>query len=158
LGRWEMVPDGGAGRRRPPRHGAAGVMLEADRVMACDRDPCRLSCSGCTTSRRNAALCAIPMTRISAPSRGRGMYDLTGRTTMPAVAEILCQRCGALTNAPAESHGASSVSLCLCGGVRQVVRIVRQRREESSSDPFAAERKVHHTADSPARGRLAHLR
>lgn len=55
---------------------------------------------------------------------------------MPAVAEMLCQRCGALTHAPTLA-GRSAVARCSCGGVRQVVRMVRHA---SLSAPSAADR------------------
>jgi hypothetical protein len=55
---------------------------------------------------------------------------------VPAVAEMLCQRCGALTHAPTLA-GRSAVARCNCGGVRQVVRMVRHA---SLSPPSATDR------------------
>jgi hypothetical protein len=48
-------------------------------------------------------------------------------TSMPAIAEILCQRCGARTEA-VTLRACASVTPCLCGGVRQVVRITPSQR------------------------------
>jgi hypothetical protein len=46
---------------------------------------------------------------------------------MPAIAHMVCQSCGAHSEGSASSHG-SSVTRCWCGGIRQVVRIVRHAR------------------------------
>ena len=65
---------------------------------------------------------------------------------MPTVAQILCHKCGALTEATA-THGDSSVSACPCGGVRQVVRIVHHRRRSQSVDRGDLELSVQQRAD-----------
>jgi hypothetical protein len=43
---------------------------------------------------------------------------------MPAIAHMICHSCGAHSEGLAPSKGASVVR-CRCGGVRQIVRIVR---------------------------------
>jgi hypothetical protein len=65
---------------------------------------------------------------------------------MPAVAEIFCSRCGAYTEAVA-AHGRSTVSPCPCGGVRQVVRIVRHPGGTPPAGPERLERSMRHQAD-----------
>jgi hypothetical protein len=43
---------------------------------------------------------------------------------MPAIAHMICQSCGAHSEGAASRQG-SSAGRCRCGGIRQVVRIVR---------------------------------
>jgi hypothetical protein len=51
---------------------------------------------------------------------------------MPAIAHMICQSCGAHSEGSAFSHG-SAATRCGCGGIRQVVRIVRQARGGASA-------------------------
>jgi hypothetical protein len=68
---------------------------------------------------------------------------------MPAVAEILCQRCGARTEAVL-TDGRASVDPCPCGGLRQVVRVAHHRAGEPSASPGQVERNVRHRSDEEA--------
>jgi hypothetical protein len=65
---------------------------------------------------------------------------------MPAVAHMLCHSCGAQSEGPAFSR-ATSVIRCRCGGVRQVVRIVRHPRGGASASLEELERSVQERAD-----------
>jgi hypothetical protein len=67
---------------------------------------------------------------------------------MPAAAEILCQRCGSLTVELVASHGGRPVAVCLCGGVRQVVRILRHVDDH----PLELERSVMQRSVAGPRG------
>jgi hypothetical protein len=67
----------------------------------------------------------------------------------PAVAEILCQRCGARTEAVL-TDGRASVDPCPCGGLRQVVRVAHHRAGEPSASPGQVERNVRHRSDEEA--------
>jgi hypothetical protein len=61
-----------------------------------------------------------PRTGVCGP---RGVRTTSARGhPMPAIAEILCQRCGARTEA-VMFRGRASVTPCPCGGMRQVVRV-----------------------------------
>ena len=64
---------------------------------------------------------------------------------MPAVAHMLCHSCGAQSEGPAFSRG-TSVIRCRCGGVRQVVRIVRHPRGGASASLEELERSVQERA------------
>lgn len=68
---------------------------------------------------------------------------------MPAVAELLCQRCGARTEALIAS-GSRSVDRCHCGGFRQVVRVVHHQGGEAPASPAQVERSVRHRSDEEA--------
>jgi hypothetical protein len=68
---------------------------------------------------------------------------------MPAIAEILCQRCGARTEAVL-LHGGATVIPCRCGGMRQVVRIARHRTGEPSASTEQVERSARHRSDEEA--------
>jgi hypothetical protein len=68
---------------------------------------------------------------------------------MPAVAEILCQRCGARTEGVL-ADGRASVDPCPCGGLRQVVRVAHHRAGEPSASPVQMERNVRHRSDDEA--------
>jgi len=68
---------------------------------------------------------------------------------MPAVAEMLCQRCGAQTEAVI-ANGRASVALCRCGGMRQIVRVVHHRGGEAPASPGQVERNVRHRSDVEA--------
>jgi hypothetical protein len=72
-----------------------------------------------------------------------------GRTLMPAVAEMLCQRCGAQTEAVI-ADGRASVDPCRCGGMRQVVRVVHHPGGEAPASPAQVERNVRHRSDEEA--------
>jgi hypothetical protein len=74
---------------------------------------------------------------------------IRGRLLMPAVAEILCQRCGARTEAVI-ANGSASVDRCPCGGMRQVVRVVHHRAGEVPASPAQVERNVRHRSDEEA--------
>jgi len=65
---------------------------------------------------------------------------------MPAIAEILCQRCGARTEA-VMFRGRPSVAPCPCGGMRQVVRVAHHPDGEPSASPEQVERSVRHRSD-----------
>ena len=68
---------------------------------------------------------------------------------MPAVAEMLCQRCGARTETVI-ADGRASVDPCRCGGMRQVVRVVHHPGGEASASPAQVERNVRHRSDEEA--------
>jgi hypothetical protein len=70
-------------------------------------------------------------------------------TLMPAVAEMLCQRCGARTE-ELIAPGRRSVDPCRCGGIRQVVRVVHHQGGEASASPTQVERSVRHRSDEEA--------
>ena len=70
-------------------------------------------------------------------------------TLMPAVAEMLCQRCGARTEALI-APGRRSVDPCRCGGIRQVVRVVHHQGGEATASPKQVERSVRHRSDEEA--------
>jgi hypothetical protein len=86
--------------------------------------------------------------RLSMPGRCRpgGNMRIRGRMLMPAVAEILCQRCGARTEAVI-ANGRASVGPCPCGGIRQVVRVVHHRGGEVPASPAQVERNVRNRSD-----------
>jgi hypothetical protein len=58
---------------------------------------------------------------------------------MPAIAHMICQHCGTHSEGPASPKG-SSAPRCRCGGIRQVVRIVRHPRGAASASPEELER------------------
>jgi hypothetical protein len=68
---------------------------------------------------------------------------------MPAVAEILCPRCGARTETVL-ADGRASVDPCPCGGLRQVVRVAHHRAGEPPASPGQVERNVRHRSDDEA--------
>jgi hypothetical protein len=68
---------------------------------------------------------------------------------MPAVAELLCQRGGAQTEAVI-ADGRASVDPCRCGGMRQVVRVVHHPGGEAPASPAQVERNVRHRSDEEA--------
>jgi len=74
---------------------------------------------------------------------------IRGRTLMPALAEMLCQRCGAQTEAVI-ADGRASVDPCRCGGMRQVVRVVHHPGGEAPASPAQVERNVRHRSDEEA--------
>jgi hypothetical protein len=68
---------------------------------------------------------------------------------MPAIAHMICQGCGTHTEGLASSSG-SPPDRCQCGGVRQVVRIVRHAGGATSPSVEALERSVQDRArDEP---------
>jgi hypothetical protein len=71
---------------------------------------------------------------------------IRGKTLMPAVAEILCQRCGAQTEAVI-ANGQATVDPCTCGGMRQVVRVAHHRGGEAAASPAQVERNLRHRSD-----------
>jgi hypothetical protein len=60
---------------------------------------------------------------------------------MPVIAHMICQSCGARYEAAAPSHRASA-TFCPCGGMRQVVRVVRHPNVEASVSSGELERNV----------------
>ena len=64
---------------------------------------------------------------------------------MPAIVHMVCQGCGADSEGSASSRG-SSVTCCWCGGIRQVVRIVRHARGEAPASPQDLERSLQQRA------------
>jgi hypothetical protein len=64
---------------------------------------------------------------------------------MPPIAHMVCQSCGAHSEGSASSHG-SSPARCLCGGIRQVVRIVRQARRRAPGSLEDLERRLQERA------------
>jgi hypothetical protein len=74
---------------------------------------------------------------------------IRGRTLMPAVAEMLCQRCGAQTEAVI-ADGRASVDPCRCGGMRQVVRVVYRLGGEAPASPAQVERNARNRSDEEA--------
>ena len=67
-------------------------------------------------------------------------------TPVPVIAEMICRSCGTRSEASTSANGPSS-TLCPCGGVRQVVRIVRRPGEEAPASSEALERNVQERAD-----------
>jgi hypothetical protein len=70
-----------------------------------------------------------------------GVSEPRGDTPMPVIAHTICQSCGARDEAATPSHRVS-VTLCPCGGMRQVVRVVRQPYVEASVSAGELERNV----------------
>ena len=60
---------------------------------------------------------------------------------MPVIAHMICQSCGAHCEAAAPSHRVPA-TLCPCGGMRQVVRVVRHPHVEASASSLELERNV----------------
>ena len=60
---------------------------------------------------------------------------------MPAIAHMICQSCGAHSEGSAPSH-ASCATPCQCGGIRQVVRIVRHTRDGAPASLQDVERSL----------------
>jgi hypothetical protein len=65
---------------------------------------------------------------------------------MPAIAHMICQRCGAHSETLA-SRNTSSATHCECGGNRQVVRIARHPWGTASASPEELERNLQERAD-----------
>ena len=65
---------------------------------------------------------------------------------MSVIAETLCQQCGARAEA-LMALGGRSVAPCPCGGMRQVVRVMRRRDDEPAGTPELVERSVRHRSD-----------
>ena len=64
---------------------------------------------------------------------------------MPAIAHMVCHGCGAHSEGPAASKG-TSVGRCRCGGLRQVVRIVRHPGGAAPASLAELERSVQERA------------
>jgi hypothetical protein len=60
---------------------------------------------------------------------------------MPAIAHMICQGCGIHSEGLASSAG-SPADPCQCGGVRQVVRIVRHAGRATSPSVDELERSI----------------
>jgi hypothetical protein len=75
---------------------------------------------------------------------------------MPVIAHMICQSCGAHCEA-AVAYDGSPVSRCQCGGMHQVVRIVRHPRGAASASSEELERNVQERAGdetlTPVHGR-----
>ena len=70
-----------------------------------------------------------------------------GQTSpMPVIAEMVCQSCGTQGEAPTGPDGPSA-TVCPCGGVRQVVRIVRRSQQSGPASSAALERNVQERAE-----------
>ena len=65
---------------------------------------------------------------------------------MPAIAQMICQSCGAHSEGLASRNG-SSATRCRCGGIRQVVRIARHPWGGASASPEELERSFQERAD-----------
>jgi hypothetical protein len=74
-----------------------------------------------------------------------GKLRLGDRQPMPAIAHMICHSCGAHSEGLAPSKRASVVR-CRCGGVRQIVRIVRHPRGGASPSLEDVERSVQERA------------
>jgi hypothetical protein len=94
-------------------------------------------------------LCPFRMPGVCGPW---GNMRIIGRMLVPAVAEILCQRCGARTESVI-ANGRASVRPCPCGGMRQVVRVVHHRGREVPASPAQLERNVRHRSDEEVSAR-----
>jgi hypothetical protein len=74
---------------------------------------------------------------------------------MPVIAHMVCHTCGAHSEGLALPNG-SSAARCLCGGIRQVVRIARHPRVKASTPVEDLERTVQERASdetlTPIRG------
>jgi hypothetical protein len=117
-------------------------------------DPHRMSCALCG-SEDGPFLLAGSCLLCDAEAHGfrRGLAAGTllgrrGRTLMLAVAEMLCQRCGARTEAVI-ADGRPPMA-CGCGGMRQVVRVVHHPGGEAPASPAQVERNVRHRSDEEA--------
>lgn len=64
---------------------------------------------------------------------------------MPVIAHMICHNCGAHCEAAAP-YDWSPVSRCQCGGMRQVVRIVRHPRGDAAASSEELERNVQERA------------
>ena len=60
---------------------------------------------------------------------------------MPVVAHMICQSCGTPWEEAAPAHRVSA-TFCPCGGLRQVVRVVRHPHVEASASSVELERNV----------------
>jgi hypothetical protein len=60
---------------------------------------------------------------------------------MPVIAHMICQSCGARCEAAAPWHRGSA-TFCPCGGIRQIVRVVRHPHVEASASSADLERNV----------------
>jgi hypothetical protein len=65
--------------------------------------------------------------------------------TMPVIAEMVCQSCGTHVEVPTVAHQEFATP-CACGGIRQVVRIVRRSQHSGSASAAALERNVQERA------------
>jgi hypothetical protein len=65
---------------------------------------------------------------------------------MPAIAQMICQSCGAHSEGLASRNG-SSATRCRCGGIRQVGRIARHPWGGASASPEELERSFQERAD-----------
>lgn len=74
---------------------------------------------------------------------------IRSRMLMPAVAELLCQRCGARRE-EVIVDGRASVDPCPCGGICQVVRVIHHRGGEAAASPARVEHNVRNRSDEEA--------
>jgi hypothetical protein len=79
--------------------------------------------------------------RLLHPGNGR----LGSDPSMPAIAHMVCHACGAHSEGPASPRG-SLAARCRCGGIRQVVRIVRHSGGAAPASLAELERSVQERA------------
>jgi hypothetical protein len=60
---------------------------------------------------------------------------------MPLIAHMICQSCGTRSEAATSPHRVSA-TCCPCGGVRQIVRVVRHPHVEAAASAFQLEHNV----------------
>jgi hypothetical protein len=60
---------------------------------------------------------------------------------MPLIVHMICQSCGTRCEEAAPAHRVSA-TFCPCGGLRQVVRVVRHPHVEASASSVELERNV----------------
>jgi hypothetical protein len=92
-----------------------------------------------------------PLLRVPAVNAGIGGPE--GGSPIPVIAHMICHTCGLQSEAAAASHGPSATR-CPCGGIRQVVRIVRHSPHAASASSEALERSVQERADDETRNPL----
>ena len=83
--------------------------------------------------------------RSALPGLRASMAGTRGRDAMPVITEMICQSCGTREELVTQPHGPSATR-CPCGGIRQVVRIVRRSRDGGSASSEALERNVQERA------------
>jgi hypothetical protein len=138
-----------AGRRgRPATHRAlpAPSAKGVDREISAQRSR---ACGGRPASPQ--------MGRVLGPSQSArpkcGYRGPGGGIPIPVIAQMICHTCGLRSEAAPSSHGPSATP-CPCGGIRQVVRIVRHSPDAASASSQALERNVQERADDETRNPL----
>ena len=87
------------------------------------------------------------------PALNAGIEAPEVASPIPVIAQMICHTCGLPSEAAASSHGPSAMP-CPCGGIRQVVRIVRHSPDAASTSSEALERNVQERADDETRNPL----